>query len=364
MEMGSAPSGDQAATPLVSLVIPSLNRARYLRATIDSALRQDYPAIECIVIDGGSTDGTLDILRSYGNKIHWVSEPDRGHADAINKGWRMSSGEILAWLNADDVWAPGAVRTAVEYLLAHPEVDVVYGNCGTIDAEGRPIGWSHLREWDLDYAVEWCDHCIPQPAAFLRRKAVEAVGWLDTSFFQKKDHDLWLRIGREGTIRHIPITLAYARDIPGISQLGRAAARACVEVTRRFFSRPRVPPRLWPKRARALSNSYLAGSQYAFLGGRHWDVILSSVIRAALADPSNLLRALSMFNDLAHLHLQAAPRGPRAWIGLAALAPLRVASLLLRPFRAERPRPTARPVVPASDAAPLVSIRRSDPCSS
>lgn len=117
--------------PLVTVVVPCLNREHFLVPTIESVLQQDYPYIECIVVDGGSTDGTIDVLKRYEGQIRWVSEPDNSAADAINKGWQMSKGEILAWLNADDIWAvPSAVSQVVEYLQTHPGVDVVYGDCG------------------------------------------------------------------------------------------------------------------------------------------------------------------------------------------------------------------------------------------
>ena len=182
---------------------------------MESVLQQDYPHIECIVVDGGSTDNTIEILERYEGRIQWISEPDNGHADAINKGWRMSKGEILAWLNADDVWVvPDAVSQAVAYLQENPEVDVVYGDCGAIDAEGNLTGMSYLHEWDLEYAVEHCDHCIPQPAAFIQRQILDRAGWLDVDFISKKDHEFWLRVGLVGNIRHVPVLLAHARDCP------------------------------------------------------------------------------------------------------------------------------------------------------
>ncbi|MDQ2974278.1 MAG: glycosyltransferase [Acidobacteriota bacterium] len=279
--------------PLVSVVIPCLNRAHFLIPTIESVLQQDYPHVECIVVDAGSTDETVDILKGYGDRIKWVSEPDNGHADAINKGWRMAGGEILAWLNADDVWvAPEAVSTAVQYLNAHQEVDVVYGDCGEIDVHGTVVGMSYLQEWDLEYAVEHCDHCIPQPAAFLRRRIVEKVGYLDTDFnLSKKDHELWLRIGLAGTIHYIPVLLAHARSCPGyMSQRGDITASACLDLTRKFFALPGVPEKIRKKERRAISNAYLKGLDYAFADGRHWFLAASYGIRAVRTDRSNAAR--------------------------------------------------------------------------
>ena len=278
----------------VSVVVPCWNRAEYLRPTIDSILGQGYhPHIECIVVDAGSADGTVEILRSYGDRIRWVSEPDEGHANAVNKGWRMSRGEVLAWLNADDVWeTPGAARRAAAYLQEHPEVGVVYGDCGSIDTEGRSVGMCYLHEWDLEHAVVHCDHCIPQPAAFLRRSAVERAGWLNESFYQKKDHELWLRMALDSRIVHLPELLAHARNTRGLSFDAETAAPACPQVTEAFFALPNVPQSLRFRCRRAMSNSYLRGLEYAVAGGGSGGMMLRYALRAAWTDPTNAKHAL------------------------------------------------------------------------
>lgn len=287
----------------LSVVVPCRNRARYLRATLDSILDQapagagpgpsSIPEVECIVIDAQSTDGTLDILRGYGRRIRWVSEPDAGHADAINKGWRMARGEVLAWLNADDVYAPGGPGEALAYLAAHPEVDVVYGDCGAIDDDPeqvRPFGYSYLRPWNLDYAVLHCDNCIPQPSAFIRRRILDRVGLLDTRFHQKKDHELWLRIAAGGgVIRHVPRLWAYARAIRGLSFDGRTAAPACVQLARHYFDRLEKGGRpRWDRvRRRAMSNAYVRGMDYAWAGGQLRGLCGRYAAAALTWDPAN-----------------------------------------------------------------------------
>ncbi len=271
----------------VSVIIPSLNRAKYIRDTIDSVLNQDYPYLECIVVDGGSTDGTIDILKSYGDKIKWISEPDRGHADAINKGWKMAQGEILSWLNADDVLKiPDAISTVVNLFRENPDVDVIYGDCGKIDSSGQKIGVTYCWKWNLNYAIENCDHCIPQPSAFIRRRILEKVGYLDINFYQKKDHELWLRIGLYGKIKYFPFLLSYERAIRGMSFDGRTSAPACVQVTRKFFSL-KGAEKYWKLKKRAYSNAYLRGIDYAYVGGKHWDIILKYFIMAFVCDPWN-----------------------------------------------------------------------------
>jgi len=275
--------------PLVSVVVPCRNRAHFLKPTIDSILEQSYPRIECIVVDAASLDGTVELLKGYGARIRWISEPDGGHADAINKGWKMSAGEILAWLNADDMWAvPDSVTTAVDYLIANPDADVVYGESATVNEEGEAIGWSYVRDWDLRHAVEHCDHCICQPAAFFRRSIIEKTGGLDVAFISKKDHELWLRIALAGTIRRIPGVLARERACPGTwATRGDITAWACVALTRKFYSLPGVPESLLEIKSRAISNSYRRGMDYAWYDGRHWTTILYYAFRGILADWSN-----------------------------------------------------------------------------
>jgi glycosyltransferase involved in cell wall biosynthesis len=294
--MGDRTLRGAGALPLVSVVIPSLNRAGFLVPTIDSILQQDYPRIECIVVDGGSTDETVEILRRYDGKLKWVSEPDSGPPDAINKGWRMSRGEILAWLNADDMWAPGAVSAAISHFMENSEADVVYGDCGIIDQDGRHISTAHVREWDLERAVEYCDHTIHQAGSFIRRSTLERVGWLWPRLGH--DHELWLRISLTGGLLHrIPGLLAYARHHDGnLGYRPDIVIPLKLGITENFFLNPSLPPRLQKLRARAISNSYLKCVDYVYLGRFRWfrdlPKALNLLYQAIRADRSNGVRVL------------------------------------------------------------------------
>ena len=197
--------------PRVSIVTPSYNQGRFLEKTILSVLNQDYPNLEYIIIDGGSTDGSADIIQKYANRLaYWVSEPDAGQADAINKGWRISHGEILAYLNSDDTYEPQAVRAAVKIFQAHPEVCLVYGNMNLIDEQGNVIRQFHAPDFDLRTFVG--NSCyVRQPTVFIRRAALEAVGMLDTSLKYAMDYDLFIRICARFPVYRISRVMANFR---------------------------------------------------------------------------------------------------------------------------------------------------------
>lgn len=200
-------SSDTNATsslPLVSIVTPSYNQSRYLAATIESVLGQDYPNLEYIVVDGGSTDGSVEIIKRYADKLAWwVSEKDKGQTDAINKGFARARGEILAWLNSDDTYEPGAVREAVEFLLANPEVGLVYGDCNFIDENGTKYGKFNAAQTDLEKLRRGYVH-IPQQASFWRADLWKKVAPLDESFFFAMDYDLWVRLAQISEFRYLP----------------------------------------------------------------------------------------------------------------------------------------------------------------
>ncbi len=199
--------------PLVSIVTPSYNQASFLEWTIRSVLHQDYPYIEYIVVDGGSTDGTLRILEKYQHRLSWwVSEPDQGQGHALQKGFSRARGEILAWVNSDDMLAPHAVQRAVTALQQHPEAVMVVGEALFVDTFGRPF--RHYRVQAQDVVDLMAFTILPQPAVFFRRRAYEAAGGIDPAFHYLLDHHLWLRMALQGSWVHLEEILAFARFHP------------------------------------------------------------------------------------------------------------------------------------------------------
>jgi glycosyltransferase involved in cell wall biosynthesis len=196
--------------PVVSIVTPSFNQAAFIRQTIDSVLQQDYPHIDYRVIDGGSTDDTVAILKSYGERLKWVSEKDRGQTHAINKGMEQARGEVRSYLNSDDLLRPGAIARVVRHFRDRPACDLVYGRDALIDADGRYLKMYATTDYSFERLVEGC--CISQPAAFWRKRLSERVGPFDESLHLVMDYDYWLRADRTGcVIEHIPDVLAHTR---------------------------------------------------------------------------------------------------------------------------------------------------------
>lgn len=197
--------------PKVSIVTPSFNQVDYLESTIQSVLNQAYAPIEYFIIDGGSTDGSVEIIKAYQDKLAgWVSEPDKGQTDAINKGFAMASGEIIAWLNSDDTYQPDAVAQAVAYLEEHPHVGLVYGDAQYIDKDGAVIGRFPAAQTSLPRLRRGYVH-IPQQAAFFRKSLWDQIGPLDSNFFFAMDYDLWVRLAGISDIQYVTRTWANFR---------------------------------------------------------------------------------------------------------------------------------------------------------
>jgi len=200
--------------PLVTIVTPSFNQGGFIEETIRSVLLQDYPNLEYLVIDGASTDDTVQTLKKYEPWLsQWVSEPDRGQTHAINKGFRRARGEIVAWLNSDDTYEPHAIRSVVRHMVSN-RATIAYGNCRLIDEAGRAIRAvvppavtynSLLWFWTRPASTP------PQPAIFFRRHVLEEVGLLDEALHYVMDYELWLRISRKYSFSYVDALLANYR---------------------------------------------------------------------------------------------------------------------------------------------------------
>jgi len=309
--------------PIVSIVTPSYNQARFLEETILSVLNQDYPKIEYLVIDGGSTDGSLEIIRRYQDRLaYWVSEPDRGQSHAINKGFHRANGEILAWLNSDDVYCPGAVRAAVEFFESHPDVALMYGRADVIDSDGTMVSSIPWEDFDAPGCITRHRYPIPQPAAFFRREAVQRVGELDERLNYCMDWDYWIRIALAGLkVSKIPQTLARYR-MHGDSKTGKELIKLREEMVGwvdRFFSQPQ-PPGIAVLERQSRSGALLTLGRQHFHAQQYANArraLLKGILqypRNLLSDRALLLLTLSMLPKLA---IRLAWYLKRSWYGSA-----------------------------------------------
>jgi len=300
--------------PLVSIITPSFNQAEFIEQTLQSVLQQDYAPIEYIVIDGGSTDGSIGIIEKYSDRLaYWVSEPDQGQVDAINEGLRRATGEIVAWINSDDMYVAGAISEAVAALQTHREMGMVYGDGIMVDGNNKLLDLHTYRTYDVLDLL--CFDVLLQPTVFMRRAVLDKVGLLSDQYHMVLDHDLWIRIASEGPVLHIPSFWAVERthekaktvamtgtfveeaselirraeESPVLGDLIRAnerkvrasfhafAARrmidggehkkATIEIFKAYASDPRIGFRYWYKAVQASLSA--AGLERLFLGYRN-----------------------------------------------------------------------------------------------
>ncbi len=218
---------DRAALPKISVVTPSYNQGDYIEDTIKSVLGQNYPNLEYIVMDGGSTDQTFDVLRKYEDRLTWISEPDNGQSDALNKGLRMVTGDVVAFINTDDVYEPGALLTVGQFFAQNAQADWVTGKCRNVGTDGQEIrkAITHYKNFWLRLGVQrllFVLNYVSQPATFWRKEALEKVGLFDESLHYAMDYDYWLRMLGTYRLHFIDQYLARFRIHP-TSKAGSSA---------------------------------------------------------------------------------------------------------------------------------------------
>jgi glycosyltransferase involved in cell wall biosynthesis len=221
----------------ISIVTPSYNQGKYIERTIQSILAQNVEGLWYMVIDGGSSDETLSVLRRYEDRVPWVSERDRGPSDAINKGFYLSSGDILGWLNSDDIYYPGALQTTLDFFEKNPDVDVMYGDTNHIDENDEFIEKYPTEDWDWERLKKTC--FISQPAAFFRRRVFDRYGPLEVGI-RSMDYEYWLRLGKNKVrfVRLPQLLAATRRHKEAFSIAERMACQTEINsFTRKHFSK-------------------------------------------------------------------------------------------------------------------------------
>jgi GT2 family glycosyltransferase len=281
--------------PLVSIVTPSYNQASYLEQTIRSVLEQDYPRIEYMVIDGGSTDHSVEMIKKYADRLaYWVSEKDNGQAEAINKGFALATGEILAWLNSDDYYLLNTVSVAVRCLEQNPDVVMVYGDMFAVDGDGQTTNILRFKQLSLEDLL--CFQIIGQSSVFFRRSAFEKAGPLETSFHFMLDHHLWIRLAQQGRILHIPQIWSAARYHPQAKNRAQAAefGREGFQVLDWAKKEPGLAEIVSRVKRRAHASAHRYNARYLLDGGQNLPS-LSAWFRALFLHPPTALARLNIF---------------------------------------------------------------------
>lgn len=288
---------------LVSIITPSFNQAKYLEQTILSVLSQDHPRIEYIVMDGASTDGSVEIIKEYvvesgsllpGRKIdYWESVQDNGQADAINKGFARATGEIIAWLNSDDYYLPGTVSAAVKVFDENPDAVLVYGNMLAVDENGTTFNTLTYKQ--LTFEDLLCFQIIGQPAVFMRRSAMQKTNGLDPSFHFLLDHLLWIQIAKQGRILHVDQTWSAARYHAEAKNIAKAAefGREAFRILETIAQDKDLAATLLKIDRRAHASAHRVDARYLLDGGLP-DKALKAWFRALIIYPPVALKRMNI----------------------------------------------------------------------
>jgi len=283
-------AGDNMPPPTISIVTPSFNQAQYLPECLESVLGQDYPQMECLVIDGGSTDRSVEVLQEFGSRLaYWVSEPDRGQAEAVNKGWARARGDVLGWINSDDLLRPGALRQVATAYATHPQAAMIFGDVEEVTASGRPVRAKHMAGFSLSSLL--LGKNMPQPGVFVSRRTYGKLGGLNESLHYALDFDYflrtWLAFPAED-FHYVPAVLAASRLWPK-TKTHRAGTRIGTEyrsVLDATFARADLPAEIQALKRCAYSRAVLFKQARIYFGagdrlpGLYW------LFRSVLGEPS------------------------------------------------------------------------------
>ncbi len=302
--------------PTITVVTPSYNQAAYLEQTIRSVLDQQYEALEYIVIDGGSTDGSVDIIRKYSTRLaFWSSEKDRGQADAVNKGWRRATGEVLAFLNSDDYYLDGTLRRVGEAFSARPDAGVVYGQGQWVTSKGRVLQTTSIvvdAQSMLDGLVS-----VPQPAAFVRREVLDRVGMLDEELHFGLDKEFYLRAIANFPVVVLNEPLAALRLHEQAKSVSdpRGFAPEMARIAEKIVSSPQLYPNCSVEAERVRAAGNLVAAQFLYMGGAYGDA-LKALARAVRLD--RRLQSRVVMREVPRL-IARALLGQRRYVALSSL---------------------------------------------
>lgn len=284
--------GNSGDVPSVTLAMPSYNQDHFLEAAIQSVIRQNYPDLEFVVRDGGSTDGSVDIIRRYDDAVtDWVSQPDGGQTAAINSVWEQASGELFGWLNSDDILAPGALHSLAQAAQEHPEAVLFFGDCGIIDEAGEKVGVKRMERMDAEALLK--GKSFGQPSVFIRQEVVDRVGLLDASLTYAMDWSYFLKVlwaYSDSRIRYVPEVLSCSREYEGTkSRTGlddKGNERR--QKLREYVDMGVIPSRVL---SQGLAGTYWIQGANEFLVGHYLDAFRSG-LKAIQLHPSSLFEKL------------------------------------------------------------------------
>ncbi|HEX7567082.1 MAG TPA: glycosyltransferase family 2 protein [Anaerolineaceae bacterium] len=278
-----------AYLPRVTIVTPSYNQAPFLEQTILSVLGQNYPDLEYMVVDGASTDGSQDIIRKYADRLAWwVSEKDHGQGEAINKGFVRATGEIVGWLNSDDVYQPGAIAAAVEAFQARPELGLVFSDVLAIDGDNNVLNLMRCGDWGLDELMTF--HILNQPGVFMKQTVLEQAGYLDPDYHYMLDTHLWLRMAQIAPMRYIRKTLAagrfhaLAKNMAAAPRFGEEALKLVAWMQ----TQPGLAGRFKTLARQVWAGAYRMNGRYLLDGGKPWPA-LEYYVKSLVNHPATAL---------------------------------------------------------------------------